>query len=1632
MSVHTLLSKAAAALVLCAALHASAASIGFVQFSAGDVKIRNAAGQVRDAVKGATLEEGDTLLTAAGASAQLKMSDGGILAIRPETELKLDTYRYAGKEDGNERAIMSLVKGGFRTITGIIGRSNKQNYTVNTPTATIGIRGTDHEPVVIPAIPVAGQPPAPPGTYDKVNVGQAYIRTPMGEVNIRQNQVGYAAPNQAPTLLPKVPEFFKATPPVKQAQPGQKEEQQKQADQKQGEQKQGEQKQAEQKQAEQKQQTAQAGDKPAETQATQAAAADSGPAPAGSTGTASGTTGEIRSVATIDSTPSTASTGAAATTTAVVPTTPTVTAPATSTTATTAPPAVVQEVKGTSSDTSLSLNLTSQTTTTPSGTTTTITPTPVVTPSQPTTANPTVAASTYSSLVVSQAPVSATTAELEGISSQQRPQTAYVLDTNKALREIQHTGHATTNASGLAQSISDANLKFSGGQAADVYVDETSTFYIGRQEGGSITITDNSGGVAQTTQSLNASSAHWLIGVQPALTALPGGVGSVTAVQNMTGFAHYSLAAATHPTDRQGNIGTLTDALFFADFNAQTIFGELGLKFSTAAGQPASTRDLELFAIAFDVPIKRGGFEAIAGTSTDPIVVCISGDCVERSYRGTIRGMFGASGSSSSGLGSGLGLSYSFGPANHSGTSFDDLIQGTAILTNTEIAPVQGLVPTFPNNANVRHEAVYGTFHVASSLHANLAVARDTMTLSGSGGQLSGPRSNTNYLFDDNGALVRIFDTPYAVFDHGTSLTAAPGSSFVPSGAVSSLASTTTPSFTAPTPLANAQVSFGGVDGTAADLYDNPSIGLRMGRWQGGVVTVVDLATGNGYVEYLDDRSVHWLVRAAPTSVPITGIYHYSRVAATQPTDMYGNVGTLDRARLQVDFGRSTVSAGVAITMPTGFGGSSGTQQLSGYFTDAPLTTAGFNVSSNPADNPANTDRLHVNCFGDGCAANQNYGGRIRGGFTSGAAAANTADGAYFRYTFVTNYADADAASAESRVFDDYIDGFVAFKQGLEIVKPSLDIMGAPTLANPIVKPAGDAAILYAYTFLNGQSFVESRSEDVYSEGGNGYEVGLPGGLVSAKGYFDDDRFISGSNGQSVSPFRVSTGPVNSTFDISYGYYVGPTLAGEDHNGAFTGRQANTFHWVRGPALYPFYASMIAENPGNLSGSVVGYTKLAGTVTDVNGQAGVVNTASLKVNFSGQTVDAAVNATVGTTIFDAAANGIALEDLGSFSAWSGGPVQHNFTDNNGKLTANGSSAFGNLRGTLMGPGAQAAGMVFDFSGPNARATGSVVFGDPKYTGSAGEQAFVLSPLADYRLGMVATGMNQTGALTSFNGGGLLEGENNYRVDLGALPPSRVQFDPQVIDGVITPVLTRFDGIHAFGYGCSAGTCSGTAEIGARYAIAPSVTTSARALEAGYDAETGLRWGRWGGGMVNVAERAGGGTNGVPSADGSTTINQIDVTANNWHYLLTGVQSGPVVLPVSGTANYTLIGHTSPTAYAPGQSVPDVGTLTSATLTANFTNRTVDVAVGLSTPNSGTWAASATNVPILKDTAFHVEKTLGGTGPLAVTRNGATTNTAGQIVGGFAGQSGQGAGIAYSLNQGGPSGTTVSGVAAFKR
>lgn len=192
--------------------YAVAAPAGDVEYVSGQVQVTSSAGRPHSLRKGDVVNEGDTLTAAASSAAQIRMRDGGIVAVRPDTTMKFDSFKFSGKEDGSEEYFVSLFKGGFRAITGLIGRLNKQTYRITTPTATIGIRGTDHETIVVaPGSPLAAT--VPPGTYNKVNKGETSVTNDYGTVFVLPNQMGYAASGRAPELQPLNLNIFVVPPP---------------------------------------------------------------------------------------------------------------------------------------------------------------------------------------------------------------------------------------------------------------------------------------------------------------------------------------------------------------------------------------------------------------------------------------------------------------------------------------------------------------------------------------------------------------------------------------------------------------------------------------------------------------------------------------------------------------------------------------------------------------------------------------------------------------------------------------------------------------------------------------------------------------------------------------------------------------------------------------------------------------------------------------------------------------------------------------------------------------------------------------------------------------------------------------------------------------------------------------------------------------------------------------------------------------------------------------------------------------------------------------------------------------------------------------------------------------------------
>jgi hypothetical protein len=121
---------------------AQAVSVAEVVFAQGVVSAQRGAEPARLIGKGNLLYEGEIVTTGRKAFAVLQFSDSSRMTLRPETVFHISEYSHGGQQDN---AIMRLVRGGFRAVTGLIAKRGPDAYRITTPTATIGIRGTDFD-----------------------------------------------------------------------------------------------------------------------------------------------------------------------------------------------------------------------------------------------------------------------------------------------------------------------------------------------------------------------------------------------------------------------------------------------------------------------------------------------------------------------------------------------------------------------------------------------------------------------------------------------------------------------------------------------------------------------------------------------------------------------------------------------------------------------------------------------------------------------------------------------------------------------------------------------------------------------------------------------------------------------------------------------------------------------------------------------------------------------------------------------------------------------------------------------------------------------------------------------------------------------------------------------------------------------------------------------------------------------------------------------------------------------------------------------------------------------------------------------------------------------------------------------
>lgn len=212
----------AAMLLMIATVAQAAEVVGKIGYMSGTLVAQRTDGTIKVMAPKSEVLAGDMLITAKDSYAQMQMNDGAQMTLRPHSNLKIEAFQFRKEEPQADHAVLRLLKGGFRTVTGLIGkRGNADAYRMHAASATIGIRGTDFssrlcatpncqddmaasvknrdKPQAAPLQAAGGASPpqtapaeAPPGLYVTVHDGQVILTQAGKTLDLGRGETGFA------------------------------------------------------------------------------------------------------------------------------------------------------------------------------------------------------------------------------------------------------------------------------------------------------------------------------------------------------------------------------------------------------------------------------------------------------------------------------------------------------------------------------------------------------------------------------------------------------------------------------------------------------------------------------------------------------------------------------------------------------------------------------------------------------------------------------------------------------------------------------------------------------------------------------------------------------------------------------------------------------------------------------------------------------------------------------------------------------------------------------------------------------------------------------------------------------------------------------------------------------------------------------------------------------------------------------------------------------------------------------------------------------------------------------------------------------------------------------------------------
>ncbi len=187
---------------------ASIPAIGKIVWVKGTVKALGPDQKERVLQRSSAVYEKDTVMTDKTSTGQIVFTDNSMVSLNADTAFRVDQYKFDRNNStaADGKYVANLAKGGFRTVTGLIPKGHPDNYQVNTPVATIGIRGTDYQVAINNG-----------SLYLKLYKGAILVQNESGSLELnelKRKLYAVVGAHQAPVLLDKAPAFMKTELPI--------------------------------------------------------------------------------------------------------------------------------------------------------------------------------------------------------------------------------------------------------------------------------------------------------------------------------------------------------------------------------------------------------------------------------------------------------------------------------------------------------------------------------------------------------------------------------------------------------------------------------------------------------------------------------------------------------------------------------------------------------------------------------------------------------------------------------------------------------------------------------------------------------------------------------------------------------------------------------------------------------------------------------------------------------------------------------------------------------------------------------------------------------------------------------------------------------------------------------------------------------------------------------------------------------------------------------------------------------------------------------------------------------------------------------------------------------------------------